>query len=95
MLAAGLDGIKNKLTPPPPFEGNVYELSAEERKKRGIGTLPGSLDEAITLTEGSKLVRESLGEHVFTSFIENKKKDWDEYRTQVTEYELKKYMPIM
>jgi glutamine synthetase len=95
MLAAGLDGIKNKLTPPSTFEGNVYELSAEERKKHGIGMLPGSLAEAVHLTENSKLVRETLGEHVFNSFIENKKKEWDEYRTQVTEYELKKYMPIM
>ncbi len=95
MLAAGLDGIKNNLTPPAPIEANVYEMSAEARKKHGISMLPGSLDEAITLTEGSKLVREALGEHVFNSFIENKKKEWDEYRTQVTEYELKKYMPIM
>jgi glutamine synthetase len=95
MLAAGLDGIKNKLTPPTPIEENVYEMTAEQRKKHGINTLPGSLSEAIELAEGSKLVREALGEHVFNSFIENKKKEWDEYRTQVTEYELKKYMPIM
>jgi glutamine synthetase len=81
-----------------PFEGDpryVLKMSAEERQKRGIGTLPGSLAEALQLAEGSKLVREALGEHVFNSFIENKKKEWDEYRTQVTEYELKKYMPIM
>ncbi len=95
MLAAGLDGIKNNLTPPSPIEENVYEMTSEERQKRGIGMLPGSLAEAIRLAEGSKLVRETLGEHVFNSFIENKKKEWDEYRTQVTEYELKKYMPIM
>ncbi len=95
MLAAGLDGIKNKLTPPVPIEENVYEMNEEQRKKHGITTLPGSLAEAIQLAEGSKLVREALGEHVFKSFIENKKKEWNEYRTQVTEYELKKYMPIM
>jgi glutamine synthetase len=95
MLAAGLDGIKNNLPVPEPIEENVYEMSAEERKQRNIVTLPGSLAEAVHLTENSKLVRETLGEHVFNSFIENKKKDWDEYRTQVTEYELKKYLPIM
>jgi len=95
MLAAGLDGIKNNLTPPTPFEGNVYELTAEERRQHDIGMLPGSLAEAVQLTEGSKLVREALGEHVFNSFIENKKREWNEYRTQVTEYELKKYLPIM
>jgi glutamine synthetase len=95
MLAAGLDGIKNNLQVPEPIEENVYEMSPEERKQRNIITLPGSLAEAVHLTENSKLVREALGEHVFNSFIENKKKDWDEYRTQVTEYELKKYLPIM
>jgi len=95
MLAAGLDGIKDNLTPPTPIEENVYEMSAEERQKHGITTLPGSLAEAIQLAEGSKLVKETLGEHVFKSFIENKKKEWDEYRTQVTEFELKRYLPIM
>jgi glutamine synthetase len=95
MLAAGLDGIKNKLPAPDPIEENVYEMSSEERKERNIGTLPGSLAEAIQLAENSALVRETLGEHVFSSFIENKKKEWDEYRIQVTEYELEKYLPIM
>ena len=95
MLAAGLDGIKNNLQVPEPIEENVYEMNEEERKKRGIKTLPGSLSEAIQLAEGSQLVREALGEHVFNSFIENKKKEWDEYRTKVTEYELKRYLPIL
>ncbi|MCJ7779042.1 MAG: glutamine synthetase family protein, partial [Sedimentisphaerales bacterium] len=93
MLAAGLDGIKNNLQAPIPIEKNVYEMTEEERKQHDIGTLPGSLAEAIQLAEGSKLVREALGEHVFKSFIENKKKEWDDYRTQVSEYELKKYLP--
>jgi glutamine synthetase len=95
MLAAGLDGIKNNLQAPVPIEKNVYEMNEEERKKFGITTLPGSLAEAVQLAEGSKLVREALGEHVFNSFIENKKKEWDEYRTQVSEYELKRYLPIL
>jgi glutamine synthetase len=95
MLAAGLDGIKNNLQAPEPIEKNVYEMSEEERKKFGISTLPGSLAEAVQLAEGSQLVREALGEHVFNSFIENKKKEWDAYRTQVSEYELKRYLPIL
>ena len=95
MLAAGLDGIKNNLQAPAPVEENVYEMTAEERKERGISTLPASLAEAIQLTESSELVREALGEHVFNSFIENKKKEWDDYRTQVTEYELNRYLPIL
>jgi len=95
MLAAGLDGIKNNLQAPTPIEENVYEMTAAERKEHNINTLPGSLSEAIQLAESSPLVREALGEHVFNSFIENKKKEWDDYRTQVSEYELKKYLPIM
>jgi glutamine synthetase len=95
MLAAGLEGIKNKYEVPEPIEENVYTMQEEERKARGIGTLPGSLDEAIVLAEGSSVVREALGDHTFEAFIENKKLEWNEYRTQVTEYELKKYLPIL
>jgi glutamine synthetase len=95
MLAAGLDGIEKGLKAPDPVEANVYEMSAAERQTRGINTLPGSLAEAIQLTEGSELVKKALGDHVFNSFIENKKREWDLYRTQVTEYELKRYLPIL
>ncbi len=95
MLAAGLEGISNNHLPPEPVEENVYEMSADERKSRNIGTLPGSLDEAIVLAENSKIVREALGDHTFEAFIENKKIEWNEYRTQVTEYELNRYLPIL
>jgi len=95
MLAAGLDGIEKGLKPPKPVEENVYEMSEAQRQKRGIGTLPASLLEAILLSEKSKLVREALGEHVFEAFIQNKKIEWNNYRAQVTEYELKKYLPIL
>jgi len=95
MLAAGLEGIEKGYEAPAPIEENVYEMSAEERQRRGIGTLPASLLEAITLTEQSELVRKALGDHVFHAFIENKKIEWDQYRMQVTEYELKRYLPIL
>jgi len=95
MLAAGLDGIEKKYKVPDPIEENVYEMTAEERAKRGISTLPGSLAEAVQLAEKSELVRKALGDHVFNSFIENKKKEWDNYRTQVTEYELNRYLPLL
>ncbi|MDM7999236.1 MAG: type I glutamate--ammonia ligase [Dehalococcoidia bacterium] len=95
MLAAGLDGIEKGLVPPDPVEENVYEMSAEERRKRGIGTLPDSLWEAVQLAEKSEVVRKALGEHVFKAFIENKKIEWDRWRVQVTEYELKRYLPIL
>jgi len=95
MLAAGLDGIEKGLEPPAPVEENVYEMSAEQRKRRGIKTLPGSLDEAVALTEKSALVRKALGDHLFNAFIKNKKVEYNQYRIQVTEYEIKKYLPIL
>ena len=95
MLAAGLAGMEEELEPPPPVEENVYHMTSEERKKRGIGELPGSLLEAIQLAENSKLVREALGDHVFNAFIENKKVEWDRYRIHVTDYELERYLPIL
>ena len=95
MLAAGLEGIEKEYAVPEPIEANVYEMTEKERQKRGINTLPASLLEAIQLTEKSELVRKALGDHVFDAFIANKKIEWDQYRTQVTEYELKKYLPIL
>jgi glutamine synthetase len=95
MLAAGLEGIEKGLEPPPPVEANVYEMTEEERRERGIGTLPASLLEAIMLTEKSELVHKALGDHVFNAFIKNKKIEWDQYRTQVTDYELKRYLPVL
>ena len=95
MLAAGLEGIKQKLEAPEPVEENVYKMTNEERKKRGIGTLPASLWEAIQLAEKSELVREALGDHVFHAFIENKKIEWERYRARVTDYELEQYFSIL
>ena len=95
MLAAGLEGIENEYEVPPPVEENVFEMRDEERYKRGIGSLPASLWEAILLAEKSDLLRRALGEHVFRSFIQNKKIEWDRYRSQVTDYEIKRYLPIL
>ena len=95
MLAAGLAGIEQKIEPPDPVEENVYKMSEEERLKRRIRQLPGSLLEAIQLTEKSQMVREALGDHVFQHFIENKKVEWDRYRIQITSYEIEKYLPLL
>ena len=95
LLAAGLDGIENSLTPPDPVEENVYQMAEAERTKRGIGVLPGSLWEAISLAEQSSLVRNCLGDHVFNSFLQNKKIEWDQYKAHVSDFELKKYLPIL
>ena len=95
MLAAGLDGVERDLPVPDPVQDNVFNMTDEERNRRGIDTLPGSLREAILLTENSDLVRETLGDHVFNSFIQNKKIEWSQYQAQVTNYELRRYLPIL
>ena len=95
MLAAGLEGVEKGYETPEPVEENVYEMSEEERQKRGIETLPASLWEALQLTAKSEVVRKALGNHLFDAFIKNKKTEWDLYRTQVTEYELNRYLPIL
>ena len=95
MLAAGLMGIEKEYQVPPPVEENVFEMQDEERRRRGIVAMPTSLLEAIMVAENSELLRSSLGEHVFRVFIQNKKIEWDRYRSQVTDYEIKRYLPIL
>jgi len=95
MLAAGLKGIEEKLTPPDPIEEDIYHMTAAERAKNGIGSLPGSLKEAVDLTAKSALVKEALGDHVFEKFIENKLIEWDDYRMHVTDFEVKTYLPML
>jgi glutamine synthetase len=70
-------------------------MSDAERKARGIAILPGSLNEAIQAAEGSDLLRDALGDHVFDSLLENKKIEWDDYRRHITDYELKRYLPTL
>jgi len=94
MLAAGLKGIENQYPLPDPIEEDIYSMSVEEKKERGIVTLPGNLYEAIQEVERSTLVREALGEHIFNKFVENKKIEWDLYRTHISRYEIEKYLPI-
>ena len=95
MLAAGFAGIENEYQVPPPVEQNVFAMTEEERAHREIETLPVSLWEAIRLAEKSELVHNALGDHVFRSFIQNKKIEWDSYRTQVTDYETNRYLPVL
>ncbi len=95
MLAAGLDGIEKEYPVPDPVEENGYHMAEAERKRRGIDTLPGDLNEAITLFEQSELARRALGDHVFESFIENKRIEWDNYRVHVTDWETKRYLGIL
>jgi len=95
MLAAGLEGIEKNYELIPPTEENVFELTPDERAKRGIRPLPGDLYEAILETEKSSVVKKALGDHAFTTFIENKKIECDKYRARVTDYEIKEYLSIL
>jgi glutamine synthetase len=95
MLAAGLKGIEKGYTCPEPLEENVFEMDEQARRERGIDQLPGSLQQAIDLAEQSELLRECLGEHLFESLLVNKKIEWTNFRRHVTDYELKRYLPIL
>jgi glutamine synthetase len=95
MLAAGLEGVEKGYELPDPLEQNIYKMTESERLKLGVDSLPASLGEAIAETQKSDLVRRTLGDHVFERFIALKKQEWDDYRIQVTPYEIEKFMPIM
>lgn len=93
MLAAGLEGIEKKYDFVPPVKENVYKMSGEQREKMGIGSLPENLWEAIKIAEKSEWLKKTLGKHLFYKLIENKKAEWERYRSQVTSYELEEYLP--
>jgi glutamine synthetase len=95
MLAAGLKGVEGKYPLPEPVEEDVYHLSEAERRRLGIQELPGNLYEAIQEVEKSVMVREALGDHIFNKFLENKKIEWDRFRTHVSQYEIERYLPIL
>jgi len=95
MLAAGLEGIEKGYPLPPPAEKNVLEMTPEERESLGIGMLPTDLSEAVKLAEKSELLRRVLGEHLFNKLLENKRLEWEKFRSQVTSYELEEYFPIL
>jgi glutamine synthetase len=95
MLAAGLKGIEGNYPLPEPVELDIYHLSEAERKRLGIQELPGSLYEAVQEVEKSALVKEALGDHIFNKFLENKKIEWDAFRTHVSAYEIDRYLPIL
>ena len=93
MLQAGLEGIEKGYELPEPMEQNLYHLSPEDRHQRGIEQLPATLGEAIELAAESELVLRTLGEHTFRRFIEIKRQEWDDYRVQVTPFEIENFLP--
>ena len=95
MLAAGLKGIEERYELPEPVEEDIYRMDEAQRSERGILSLPGSLYEAALECEKSELVRQTLGDHIFWKFIENKRIEWDTYRKQVNVYEIERYLPMI
>jgi glutamine synthetase len=103
MLKAGVEGVKNKISPPKPVQENVYKLTEREKKIKNIECLPSSLKEALQLTQNSSLVNEVFGEHLFNKFIENKQIHLQEYFDRIgnkevikiTSYEIEKLLPIL
>jgi len=95
ILAAGLEGVEERLPLPEPTEENALKLTEAERTRRGIAMLPGSLGEAITLARESKFLRRALGEHVFQLFLQNKQIEHERFRRTLTDYEIKTYLPLL
>ena len=91
-LGAGLEGIEQKLMPPASVDCNIFEMSQEEKNARKIEEIPGTLLEAIEALEQDSLMKEILGEHVYHKYIEAKKEEWQSYRSQVTEWEIARYL---
>ena len=95
LLHAGLEGIEQGYELPDPMETNLYHLTAEQRRERGIVSLPETLGEAIDELAQSELARKALGPHIFDRYVELKRGEWDEYRVQLTEWELRKYLSVL
>jgi glutamine synthetase len=95
LLQAGLEGIEKGYELPEPMEKNLYHLSGEEHRRLGVEQLPASLGEAIEITAESELVLRTLGEHMFNRYVEIKRQEWEDYRVQVTQWELDRYLSIL
>lgn len=94
LLQAGLDGIKNKLTPPAPVDRNIYVMDKEEREEAGIADLPGNLSMALQELQSNEVISAALGEHILEHFVEAKEIEWDMFRTQVHPWEREQYMSM-
>lgn len=92
MLKAGLEGIKNQITPPAPVEGDMYNLSARERADLDLDYLPRDLYAALKEMEEDQLIKEAIGEHTFERFLDGKYQEWDKYAQQVHSWEIESYL---
>ncbi len=91
-LAAGLDGIRNELPIPESVEGNIYEMSKNELEERGIEAIPSNLSKACHYFEDDEFMKQVLGEHVHAKYLDAKRKEWNRFREQVTEWEIEEYL---
>ncbi len=94
MLNSGLDGVKNKIAPPPPVNKDIFEMNGAEMSAEGITVLPANLKEAIDELSANPIARETLGDHIFEKYVEAKIKEWDDFRTNVTQWELDNYLAV-
>ncbi|HPO03754.1 MAG TPA: glutamine synthetase, partial [Treponemataceae bacterium] len=92
VLAAGLEGIREKLVPPAPVDGNIYELTPAQRKKLKIENLPGDLNEAVQEMKKDPLIKQVLGNHIFEKYIEAKEKEWLDYKVRISQWEIDQYL---
>ncbi len=95
ILSAGLEGIEKDYEPVQPVERNVYTMTEQEREELGIGSLPKDLHEAIQIARGSDWLKRTLGDHVYEKLLQNKEIEWENYRAQVTNFELERYLPVL
>jgi len=94
MLKAGIDGIKNKITPPASVDLNIYDMTAAQREEIGIGSLPGSLIESLDELKKDEIVMAALGDHIAKRFIEAKELEYEKYRVQVHQWEIDNYLTM-
>ena len=91
-IAAGLDGVKRGLVPPPAVDGNIYAMSDAQRKKHKIQMLPTSLESAIAELKKDKLICNTLGEHILEKYVEAKELEWQNYKTRISQWEIDEYL---
>ncbi len=94
MLNSGLDGVKNNLTPPDEVAQDIFKMTAAEMEEEGISVMPSNLQEAIDELKASPIAKDTLGPHIFRKYIQAKEKEWDRFRTAVTDWEIKEYLTV-
>jgi glutamine synthetase len=94
MLNSGLDGIKNKLTPPPSTDVNIYDMTPNQMKRAKIKSMPASLLEAMDELKKNPIAKETLGPHIYEKYVESKEQEWDSFRIHVTDWEIANYLKM-